>query len=132
MNCSYFPRISAWPFSFSDLDRQLLDRYIQHFSKTYPTFTGPKNPFLRVLIPPSMQSRPVLDAMLALCCVQSWENGSFAMEAPMLKYRCKAIRGCMDLVTHIMGTPGTLQSRWVDPTLAEQAQHLQDPGRCVG
>ncbi|KAL3963604.1 hypothetical protein ACCO45_000608 [Purpureocillium lilacinum] len=75
----------------------LLDHYIQRFSRTYPAFSGPTNPFLRVILPLSMQSRVVLDSLLALGGVQSWDNGGFALEGAMLKLRQKALRGCHEL-----------------------------------
>lgn len=97
-------QISDWPFELDTTDCQLLDRYVQLFSKTYPTCTGATNPFVRVFLPLSTRSRSVLDAMLALSCVQSWENGSFTVEVPMLRYRANAIRGCQDLVVKMMRT----------------------------
>lgn len=99
------PRVSDWSFDLYPTDWKLLDRYIQLFSKTYPTCTDSTNPFLRVFIPLSTQSRPVLDAMLALSCVQSWEDGNFTMNIPMLRYRAKAIRGCRDIVAKTMRKP---------------------------
>ncbi|KAI0897243.1 fungal-specific transcription factor domain-containing protein [Annulohypoxylon nitens] len=99
------PQVSDWPFDLDLTDWKLLDRYIQLFSKTYPTCTDSTNPFLRVFIPLSKQSRPVLDAMLALSCVQSWEDGNFTMNIPMLRYRAKAIRGCRDIVIETMRKP---------------------------
>lgn len=89
---------SAWPFDLSATDSLLLDRYIQHFSRTYPAFSGPNNPFLSVLLPLSTQSRVVLDSLLALSAVQSWENESFTMESAMLNFREKALRGCRSLL----------------------------------
>ena len=50
-----------------------------------------------------MQSRAVLEAVLALSSVQTWENKSFSMEASMLRMRQQAIRGCHQLITRVMG-----------------------------
>ncbi|KAH8667725.1 fungal-specific transcription factor domain-containing protein, partial [Ilyonectria robusta] len=93
--------ISAWPFDLDEIEHRLLDHYIQRFSRTYPTCSGPTNPFLRIFLPLSMQSRTVLDALLALSGVQSWENGSFAYPSMMLKLRQRALRGCMQLITSL-------------------------------
>lgn len=94
-------RISAWPFELGEIEHRLLDHYIQRFSRTYPTCSGPTNPFLRIFLPLSMQSRTVLDALLALSGVQSWENGSFAYPSMMLKLRQRALRGCVELITSL-------------------------------
>ncbi|KAF4947939.1 hypothetical protein FSARC_13858 [Fusarium sarcochroum] len=103
------PSLSDWSFDLDSLDWQLLDRYTRFFSTTYPTCKDASSPFLKVLIPLAMQSRPVLDAMLALSCVQSWEDGKFTMDVAMLRYRSKAIRGCSDLVKEIMENPQARQ-----------------------
>ena len=88
-------RVSHWPFHLDQKESEMLNHYIQRFSRTYPAFAAPNNPFLRVFMPLTMQSRTVLDAVLALSCVQSWENGTFLMEAQMLKYRHRALKGSM-------------------------------------
>lgn len=98
-------QISNWPSGLDPTDFQLLDRYVRLFSKTYPTCTDSTNPFLRVFVLLSTQSRPVLDAMLALSCVQSWEDGDFTMKIPMLRYRARAIRGCRDMLNNVMKLP---------------------------
>lgn len=92
------PPFSYWAFDLSATDSFLLNRYIQRFSRTYPAFSGPTNPFLSILLPLSTQSRVVLDCLLALSAVQSWENENFAMEKAMLKLRDKALRGCRGLL----------------------------------
>lgn len=93
--------LSAWPFELDATESVLLDRYIQRFSKTYPAFSGPTNPFLTVLLPLATQSRVVLDSLLALSAVQSWENGSFGMGAAMLRLRQKALGGCRQLLSQL-------------------------------
>lgn len=93
--------LSAWPFELDATESVLLDRYIQRFSKTYPAFSGPTNPFLTVLLPLATQSRVVMDSLLALSAVQSWENGSFGMAAAMLRLRQKALGGCRQLLSQL-------------------------------
>lgn len=95
------PCPSQWPFRLSTAESQLLDRYIQKFSRVYPTCSGPENPFLSVFIPLSMRSQVVLDSLLALSAVQSWENETFVMEAEMLRLRGKALRGCRQLLVDL-------------------------------
>ena len=104
-------QIPPWPFQLSRNESQVLDHYIQRFSRTYPTFSGPNNPFLRIFLPLSMQSRVVLDSLLALSAVQSWDNGSFAMGDAMLGFRQKALRGCMTLLGNINSAPRQLLLR---------------------
>lgn len=95
------PQVSFWPFDLDATESLLLDHYIQRFSRTYPTFSGPTNPFLRVILPLALQSRVVLDSLLALGGVQSWSNNSLTMESAMLKLRHKALRGCQELAKEL-------------------------------
>jgi hypothetical protein len=61
-----------------------------------------------------MQSRVVLDSLLALSAVQSWDNGSFTMGDTMLGFRQKALRGCMTLLGNINSAPRQLLLRSVE------------------
>ncbi|KAI5458824.1 fungal-specific transcription factor domain-containing protein [Mariannaea sp. PMI_226] len=94
--------IPAWPFELDEIENKLLDHYIQRFSREYPACSGPANPFLRIFLPLSMQSRTVLDAMLALSGVQSWENGSFLFPNAMLKLRQRALKGCVEMTKELI------------------------------
>ncbi|KAH6886171.1 fungal-specific transcription factor domain-containing protein, partial [Thelonectria olida] len=94
--------VSTWPFELDNVETRLLDHYIQRFSREYPTCSGPTNPFLRIFLPLSMESRTVLDALLALSGVQSWENGGFVFPKAMLKLRQRALRGCVDLTSQLL------------------------------
>lgn len=100
-----FRRMSDWPFDLDQIEYQLLSHYAQRFSRIYSAFAGPTNPFLQVFLPLSMRSRPVLDALLALSSVSSWENGSFTMQHYMLKLRHQALRGCNELIDQVMSKP---------------------------
>jgi hypothetical protein len=51
-----------------------------------------------------MESRTVLDALLALSGVQSWENGGFLFPKAMLKLRQRALRGCVDLTSELLAS----------------------------
>lgn len=95
---TYGPILTTWTFDLGATDSFLLNRYIQRFSRTYPAFSGPTNPFLSILLPLSVQSHVVLDCLLALSAVQSWENENLAMESAMLRLRDKALRGCRSLL----------------------------------
>ncbi|KAL4970929.1 transcription factor domain-containing protein [Aspergillus stella-maris] len=99
-----FRNLSTWPFDLDTTESLLLENYIERFSQTYPTFSGPTNPFLTVFLPLSIQSRVVLDALLALSGVQSCSDGSFSMGDAMLKLRQKALRGCRQLLTNMNWT----------------------------
>lgn len=96
-------RVSDWPYELGEPEWRLLDHYVQRFSRTYPTFAEPDNPFLTVLLPLATRNRVVLDSLLALSGVQLWENGSFQMERPMLQLRHSAIQGSMDLLAAVAG-----------------------------
>lgn len=106
-NLLMLQRVSEWPFQLDGDEVQLLSHYIHCFSRTYPTFGGSDNPFLKVVLPLCVENRAVLDAALALSGVQSWENGRFAMEQPMLRIRHQALKGCNQLITKIMNQPET-------------------------
>lgn len=110
----------------------MLNRYIQRFSRTYPTFAAPNNPFLRIFMPLTMQSRTVLDAVLALSCVQSWENGSFLMKTQMLKYRHRALKGCMELINNVMGESNIQQKFSAAKTADEVLQIMATEALSLG
>ncbi|KAJ0415036.1 fungal-specific transcription factor domain-containing protein [Aspergillus carlsbadensis] len=109
--------VSAWPFQLDATESALLDHYIQRFSNTYPTFSGPESPFLTVLLPLSTRSRVVLNSLLALSGVQTWQNGSFGMGEGMLKMRQRALRGCRMLLMRLYRSADVLsQSTIFDTT----------------
>jgi hypothetical protein len=113
--------LPVWPFELDATESVLLDHYIQRFSKTYPTFSGPDSPFLTVLLPLSTRSRVVLSSLLALSGVQTWQNGSFGMGEGMLKMRQKALHGCRMLLTRLCKPthvdPQSTESTKFDTTL---------------
>lgn len=90
---------SSWPSDLDATEYMLLDHYVHRFSRTYPTFSGPSNPFLQIVVPLAMQNRAVLDALLALSGVQSWHGDASSMEHAMLVLRQKALQGCRSLLT---------------------------------
>ncbi|KAG5791636.1 hypothetical protein H9Q69_009324 [Fusarium xylarioides] len=100
---SLLRRVSDWPFELAEPEWRLLDHYVQRFSRTYPTFSAPDNPFLSIFLPLATQNRAVLDSLLALSGVQLWEDGAFAMEIPMLQLRQSAIQGSIGLLAAVAG-----------------------------
>ncbi|KAF5606352.1 hypothetical protein FPCIR_59 [Fusarium pseudocircinatum] len=96
-------RVSDWPFELAEPEWRLLDHYFQRFSRTYPTFSAPDNPFLSIFLPLATQNRAVLDSVLALSGVQLWEDGAFTMEIPMLQLRQSAIQGSIGLLAAVAG-----------------------------
>lgn len=92
---------AIWPRSLSEPEWRLLDHYVQRFSRTYPAFSTPENPFLSVLLPLAQRNSVLLDALLALSGVQLWEAGSFHLERPMLQLRHSAIQGSVKLLAAI-------------------------------
>lgn len=93
--------VSQWPFSFDATESLLLNHYVQRFARSCPTFAEAENPFLRVILPLSVESRAVFDSLLTLGCVQSWSNGTFLFERSMLQSRQKALRGCRVLIQEL-------------------------------
>ncbi|KAM0244026.1 hypothetical protein ACHAP5_006690 [Fusarium lateritium] len=100
---SLLRRVSDWPFELSEPEWRLLDHYVQRFSRTYPTFSAPNNPFLSIFLPLATRNRVVLDSLLALSGVQLWEDGAFTMERPMLQLRQSAIQGSIGLLAAVAG-----------------------------
>ncbi|KAL1634855.1 hypothetical protein SLS58_010484 [Diplodia intermedia] len=82
------------PHSLDSAESLLLEYYIGCFSRTYPTFSGPTNPFLSVLLPIAMQSRMVLDSLLTVSGARIWDYGWSGMERETLKLRQRALSGC--------------------------------------
>jgi hypothetical protein len=60
----------------------------------YPTCSGPRNPFLSVLLPLAMRNDVVFNSLLALSGVQRWDHYDFAMERETLRLRHCALKGC--------------------------------------
>ncbi|KAM0198943.1 hypothetical protein ACHAPI_003387 [Fusarium lateritium] len=100
---SLLRRVSDWPFELSEPEWRLLDHYVQRFSRTYPTFSAPDNPFLSIFLPLATRNRVVLDSLLALSGVQLWEDGAFTMERSMLQLRQSAIQGSIGLLAAVAG-----------------------------
>ena len=119
--------LSPWQFELEEGEWRLLNNYIQRFSRTYPTCSDPRNPFLSVLIPLSMRNRVVLDSILALTSVQSWANGEFEMERHMLRLHRKAIQGSMRLVKQIINMPGIKEGNIVLSTLQNSISDVMLP-----
>ena len=89
---------SFWSPVLDPAERLLLDHYINRFSRSYPTLSGPDNPFLQILVPLATQSSAVLASLLALSGVQSFGDQNAAFEQTLLKLRHKALRGCRALI----------------------------------
>ena len=90
--------LSVWPFKLNVAEYSLLSQYVNRFARTYPTLSGPDNPFLEILIPLATQNSAVLSALLALSGVQSFGAHSSSTRRIVLKLRHKALRNCRDLV----------------------------------
>ena len=53
----------------------LFERYIHSFSRIYPSYSGPQNPFLSILVPMALENGTVLSSLLALGGAQTWAVG---------------------------------------------------------
>lgn len=93
-----FPQAFQFPRPLDSLDVILLENYVQRFSRTYPTQTGPKNPFLSVFIPLALRSEVVLDSLLCLSSAQQWNDTIEGMTVKRLALRQRALRGCMSVL----------------------------------
>lgn len=87
-----------WLAAKESTDMLLLDHYLNHFSKFYPTFSGPDNPFVKVLLPLAFEHSTVMESLLLLGGAQSWTVDSIAYEQTILRVRARALRGCRELV----------------------------------
>lgn len=72
----------------------LLEHYIQRFSRIYPTFSGPTNPFLSILLPLATQHHAVMSAVLALSGAQFEAHHDTNIAKATLRARHRALEGC--------------------------------------
>ncbi|KAF2097586.1 hypothetical protein NA57DRAFT_77838 [Rhizodiscina lignyota] len=92
------PHSSGLPRLLDPTESLLFDSYIQRFSRTYPTHSGPSNPFLSVLVPLASQNDVVLNSLLALSGAQGWDRTSPEMESVTLRLKHRALQGCRALL----------------------------------
>lgn len=76
----------------------LLDHYIGRFSRIYPTFSGPSNPFLSILLPLATQHHAVMNAVLALSGAQLEAHTDIGILKATLHARHQALKGCRALL----------------------------------
>lgn len=76
----------------------LLDHYVQRFSRTYPTFSGPSNPFLSILLPLATQHHAVMSAVLALSGAQFEGHTDTGILKATLRARHRALEDCRALL----------------------------------
>jgi len=76
----------------------LLDHYIRRFSRIYPTFSGPSNPFLSILLPLATQHHAVMSAVLALSGTQFDAHPDTGILKATLRARHRALEGCRALL----------------------------------
>lgn len=90
-NPSHFPDLN-------DMEVFLLDHYIHRFSRTYPAFPGPDNPFLSVFVPLATCSKLVLHSLLALSGIQGLDHSNIETQATTLRVRQRALGDCRRLL----------------------------------
>ena len=101
----------GWLRSFSnfpglDTTRSLLlGHYVHGFSRTYPAFPGPDNPFLSVFVPLASKSSLVLHALLALSGIQRLDHSNLAVKSTILQARQKALAGSRQLLARYVNVP---------------------------
>jgi hypothetical protein len=93
-----YHHLTEYPHTLSTVESLLLDNYIQRFSRMYPTYSGPRNPFLSILLPLAMRNDVVFNSLLALSGVQLWDRCDPRMEVETLRLRQRALRGCRFLL----------------------------------
>lgn len=96
--------LNAFPRALGARESSFLEHYVSRFSRTYPTCSTSGNPFLTVLMPLAIRSDVVLDSILALSGATRWNNGQVELEGDALRFRQKALTGCMSLVDEIGAT----------------------------
>lgn len=93
--------ISQFPRPLGPTESIFLEHYILRFSRTYPTSSGPSNPFLSIFLPLAMQSDVVFDSLLALSGATRWNDGQAELESDALRFRQRALKGCRTLLEDI-------------------------------
>jgi hypothetical protein len=121
-----YQQLSDYPHILSRAESLLLENYVQRFSRTYPTCSGPRNPFLSVLLPLAMRNDVVFNSLLALSGVQRWDHYDSYMETETLRLRQRALRGCRLLLEDTgsgMTSVVAKESKLGNKTLLSDAQY---------
>lgn len=100
---AYSP-VPPWPFQLDAVESVLFSHCLRRFCATTPAFSSSENPFIRVVLPTSAQSKAVFDSFLTLGCVQSCSNGSLQYKLAMLLRRHRALQGCRALIKELNAT----------------------------
>jgi hypothetical protein len=98
---NFSPGLPAYPHQLEGTKLTLLGNYIQRFSRSYPTFAEPTNPFLSVLLPLAMQDSIVMDTLLVLSSAQTGRAVSPGDKREFLHLRQRALRGNRRLLAGI-------------------------------
>lgn len=116
--------LSPWPLHLTSTQSLLMDHYIQRFSRSYPTCSGPGNPFISVLLPLAMRNKTVLNSLLALSGTQSWDGRNQRLEGEALRCRQHALEGCRRMIERFETTDDSRSTTPQDQPVGEHAQAL--------
>lgn len=117
---------SSWSTVLGEKESLLLEHYIQHFSRTYPTYGTETNPFLSVLLPMSFRNPLVLDSMLALSGVQMWTTSRNGMHETTLALRQRALSGCRRLLAQKASLIGSSVGDYNDDTVEKLLSTMEE------
>ncbi|KAJ9326954.1 transcriptional regulator family: Fungal Specific TF [Paecilomyces variotii] len=79
----------------------LFDRYINRFSRIYPSCQTPSNPFLSILLPMAITSDTILTALLALSGAQTWGDEWDHLQQETLRAKQRTIEICRKTLSNI-------------------------------
>ena len=102
--------LSSWPVQLTSMQSLLLEHYIERFSGSYTTCSGPENPFITVLLPLAMRNETVLKSLLALGGTQHWDTQDQQIEHEALWARQQTLEGCRKMIKNLEVTDGTSAS----------------------
>jgi hypothetical protein len=93
----FSPRtLSIWPQNLTVKQGLLFDRYIHRFSRMYPVFSGPSNPFLSIFLPMAMNNQAVLNGLLVVSGSQTWGAEWRELQPEILYAKHYVLRSCQD------------------------------------
>ncbi|OAL20811.1 hypothetical protein AYO22_08439 [Fonsecaea multimorphosa] len=86
------------PGRFSPGRSYLWDQYLNRFCRTFPSYAGPQNPFLSVLVPMALQSNMLFEALIAMSGAQTWGSASLELREETLEAKHNALKACRELL----------------------------------
>jgi hypothetical protein len=96
-----FDTLSSYLRELNPKQILLFDRYINRFSRIYPSCSRPSNPFLSVFLPMAMSNGVILSGLLALSGAQTWGAEWAELQHETLRAKHHVLTSCRKVLTNI-------------------------------